>query len=132
MDGRPEADTHGPAARVVDVLVVDDDASARSSFAEVLRSAGLSVGEAGDGIEGLAYLREVTARTIVLDVRMPNLDGPHFLDHLDDPPPVVLVTGAFYDDDVMARGAKVTWFLKKPVSPQELVTIVMRCLRRCR
>ena len=131
MDGRPEADEDGPAAGVVDVLVIDDDAGARSSFAEVLRSAGLSVGEAGDGIEGLAYLREVTARTIVLDVRMPNLDGPHFLDHLDDPPPVVLVTGAFYDDDVMARGPKVTWFLKKPVSPQELVTIVMRCLRRC-
>ncbi|MDE3086318.1 MAG: response regulator [Acidobacteriota bacterium] len=131
MDGELGADEDGPATRVVDVLVVDDDESARSSFAEVLRSAGLSVGEAGDGIEGLAYLMEVTARTIVLDVRMPNLDGPHFLDHLDDPPPVVLVTGAFYDDEVMARGSKVTWFLKKPVSPEELVTIVMRCLRRC-
>lgn len=130
MEPRPGIGAGHSVTRVVDVLVVDDDPLVRSSCAEVLRSEGLSVGEAGDGIEALAFLMEVMARTIVLDVRMPNLDGPHFLDHLENPPPVVLMTGDFYDEDVLARGPKVTWFLKKPVQPQELITVVGRCLRR--
>lgn len=111
----------------VDVLVVEDDAAVRSSMAAILRGEGMQVLEAADGLEALALLRVAPVGVLVLDVRMPRLSGPELLDRLDEPPHVVVVTAGPYDE-VLAHSSKVTWFLKKPVEPQELITIVGRCL----
>lgn len=112
----------------VDVLVVDDYEDERSSVADILRSEGMSVAEAVDGLEAFDRLESLRVGVMVLDVNMPRLSGLELLARLDDPPPVVLVTAGAYDDDVLAQRHKITWFLKKPVPPRELITIVARCL----
>jgi len=112
----------------VDVLVVDDDDALRSSVADILRGEGMSVSEAIDGLEALDQLESFRVGVMVLDVNMPRLSGPELLARLDDPPLVVLVTAGVYDDEVLAQQRKITWFLKKPVPPRELITIVAKCL----
>jgi CheY-like chemotaxis protein len=114
---------------VVDVLVVDDDEAVRSSLAEILRWNGMSTAEAVDGLDALAHLETSQVGVVVLDVRMPRLGGLQLLDRLDDPPPVVLVTGELRDEEINARESKIASFLKKPVAPLELVATVGRCLR---
>jgi len=112
----------------VDVLVVDDDEALRSSVADILRGEGMNVLEAVDGLDALDLLTSSRVGVMVLDVNMPRLTGPELLACLADPPLVVLLTASPYDDEVLAQGPKITWFLKKPVLPRELITIVARCL----
>jgi signal transduction histidine kinase/CheY-like chemotaxis protein len=57
------------------VLVVDDDASARSLMRAMLEKEGCSVSEAVDGIEGLASMRRERPTLILLDLIMPGMDG---------------------------------------------------------
>jgi signal transduction histidine kinase/CheY-like chemotaxis protein len=57
------------------VLVVDDDASARSLMRAMLEKEGCAVSEAGDGIEGLASMRRERPTLILLDLIMPGMDG---------------------------------------------------------
>jgi DNA-binding response OmpR family regulator len=120
--------TDPEAVRDTDVLVVDDDEAVRSSVAEILRGEGVSVSEAVDGLEALYRLKSSRVRVMVLDVNMPRLSGLELLASLDDPPLVVLLTSGNYDDKVLAQAPKIAWFLKKPASPRELVTVVARCL----
>ena len=115
--------------KVVDVLVVDDDEAVRSSLAEILRRNGMSTAEAADGLDALEHLETSQVGVVVLDVRMSRLDGLQLLDRLDDPPPIVLVTGEPCDEEIMAKEPKIASFLQKPVAPLELVAIVARCLR---
>jgi len=112
----------------VDVLVVDDDEALRSSIADILRGEGMTVSEAVDGVEALDQLGSLRVGVMVLDVNMPRLSGPELLARLDDPPLVVLVTAGLYGDEILAQERKITWFLKKPVPPRELITVVARCL----
>ena len=80
-----------------DVLVVDDDAGARSRLRIALERDGWAVREAGDGEEALACIRAARPRTIFLDLSMPVMDGFGFLDALRGTPeaadiPVIVLT----------------------------------------
>lgn len=123
---RTRDDVEGP--QPLDVLVVDDDAAVRTSFAMILRMAGYEVGEAENGAVALAILSSTRVGTIVLDVRMPQLDGLRFLDAMTDPPPVVLLTSHVFDADVMARGSKIFAYAQKPIPPGDLLDLVARAL----
>jgi DNA-binding response OmpR family regulator len=59
----------------VEILLVDDDADARRALAELLRSAGFGVLEAGDGEQALLVLKARRPALVVTDLRMPVLDG---------------------------------------------------------
>ncbi|HAM01330.1 MAG TPA: hypothetical protein DCQ30_03755 [Acidimicrobiaceae bacterium] len=111
-----------------DVLVVEDDDGVRTSWAAILRTAGWSVEEASDGFVALRRLREIPVGAIVLDVRMPVLDGFGLLDRLYDPPPVVLISGNDYDTEVMARRDKIHTFFLKPISAARLIEAVAAAL----
>ena len=112
----------------VDVLVVDDDHSVRTSCAEILREANYSVVEAADAWEALRHLASYDIGAILLDIFMPDRDGLWLLDQLEDPPPVVLITARNYDLEVMARREKVFMYLQKPVRPPELLNVVARAM----
>lgn len=118
----------GVVPDAVDVLVVEDDAGIRTSFAAILRGAGYKVAEAEDGLVALEQLRSRRVGAVVLDVLMPGLDGLDLLDKLDDPPPVVLVTAHDYDPEVMARRSKVSLYLQKPVPPANLLEAVAQAI----
>ena len=116
---------------MTDVLVVDDEASVRTSVAEILRGAGYAVEEASDGLAALAVLRDHQVRAMVLDVRMPGCDGIAVVEALEEPPPIVMVSAhVFRDDDVARLGGKVGAMLTKPVPPEHLLEEVERAVRR--
>ena len=127
--GSPSGDG-GPAGAVavsdVAVLVVEDDHDVRRSLAAVLRHARYRVAEAEDSLEALHHLESTTFAAVVLDLWLPGLSGLWLLDEIDDPPPVVLVTGRDYDYEVIKRQDKIFLYLKKPVPPPVLLSAVAR------
>lgn len=79
------------------VLVIDDDPALREIFGERLSMAGYLVSYAKNGYEGYESARSVKPDFILLDVMMPELDGPATLDKLKGDPeckdiPVVFLT----------------------------------------
>ncbi len=57
------------------ILVVDDDADFREALCEVLSAAGYPVEQAGDGAQALARVAEEVPGIILLDLKMPGIDG---------------------------------------------------------
>ena len=116
------------ATRTFSVLVVDDEASVRSTLAAILESAGHHVIEAEDGRAALQLLQEHEFDVLVLDLHMPRIDGLTVLRQIQVPPPVVIVYSAFAlykTEDVRDEvGAKVFRYMRKPVPPLELIAAV--------
>jgi len=57
------------------VLIIDDDADIRASMRIVLEAAGFSVGEAGDGEEGLKVAQKVNPDAVIVDLMMETVDA---------------------------------------------------------
>lgn len=66
-----------------DVLVVDDDDAIRETVADVLRSEGYDVNTAANGAEALVSVDGAPPRLVLLDMRMPVLDGWGFVEGLN-------------------------------------------------
>jgi two-component system chemotaxis response regulator CheY len=108
-----------------DVLVVDDEEDVRQSIAGILRTAGFSVKEAEDGAVAYGLLREHRYGMVLLDIRMPKLDGVTLIEALRELPPVVVHSAFSLSAEERDRlGVKVVKYLHKPVSPQELLSAV--------
>jgi CheY-like chemotaxis protein len=110
----------------IDVLLVEDDDDVRASFAAVLQDAGYATGEAADCPAALEELERSTIHCVLLDIYLPGLNGFWLLDQLDRLPPVVLLTGHDYDQEVLVRRDKVFAFVQKPVAPPALLPIIAR------
>ena len=115
------------AERPIRVLLVDDQTLVRQGIRSLLNLAAQVevVAEAADGIEALAAIEETRPDVVLLDLRMPRLDGAGTLKALaerDFRPPVLVLT-TFDDDeallDVLRAGAR--GFLLKDVTLDELV-----------
>ena len=77
------------------ILVVDDEAPVREVLAEYFTTEGYTVESAGSGLEALTLVRGGRADLVLLDVRMPGLDGVQVLRQireLNDNVPVIMVT----------------------------------------
>jgi CheY-like chemotaxis protein len=106
------------------VLLADDEASVRFSFRAALESVGHEVIEAEDGFRALEQLRRDRVDVVLLDLRMPRLDGLEALSQLRSEGanvPVVIVTGVGTSKDV-ARAVLlgIADVLSKPVTPLAL------------
>jgi two-component system chemotaxis response regulator CheY len=118
-----------PRTLRADVLVVDDEADVRASMSEVLRTSGFSVDEAEDGQVAQALLRENRYGLVLLDMRMPRLDGASLIESLGDLPPVVVHSAYTLSAEERERlGRKVVMYLHKPVSPPQLLSAVRSIL----
>lgn len=116
--------------RTADVLVVDDDQLVRSLFTDVMRDEGYAPREACNGREALEECERQLPDLLLLDLRMPVLDGYEVLRELDlrgwPPFPVILVTG----NAIIASGlsARITASLRKPVDLDDLCEAAIRAL----
>lgn len=112
---------------MIRVLVVDDQALVRSGFRAILETQPdiEVVGEAGSGREALALAKEVAVDLVLMDVRMPGLDGiaaTRLLMQEPHPPRVLMLTTFDYDEhvyDAMKAGAG--GFLLKDVPREQLI-----------
>ncbi len=110
------------------ILVVDDDPSIRSTVSEILEMEGYSVETAADGAEALRLLECSAPVLVLLDMRMPVLDGWGFAREvkargLDLP---ILVMTAAQDARHWAQEIQATGFLAKPFELLDLLDAVER------
>jgi len=115
------------------VLIVEDDPYLRTNLQQLLRDEGFRVVGAADGLEGLRRLRTDNVAVVVLDLTMPRMDGPTFLEVKARNPeiarvPTVVVTGR----DVVEIDIKrsVDAVLHKPVEFARLVAALRRLARK--
>jgi DNA-binding NarL/FixJ family response regulator len=112
------------------VIIVDDQPLVRAGFVMVLSAQPdmTVVGEAGDGAEALSLLESVRADVVVMDIRMPLMDGVQATRLLCAKPaaPKVLVLTTFdTDEDAFAAlQAGASGFLLKNVPPEELLSAI--------
>jgi DNA-binding NarL/FixJ family response regulator len=112
------------------VLIVDDDALVRSGLKMMLGGAATIevVGEAADGSEVLGVLDHHRADVILLDLRMPKLDGLGALELVcaQPNPPAVLVLTTFDTDEHLLRALRrgAAGFLVKDTPPAEIVRAI--------
>ena len=108
----------------VRVLVVDDDAAIRQFIQMALEGCGYEVTTAEDGQEALASVRAAPPRVILLDMRMPVMDGWAFTRaYRETPPPhapIVVLTAA-RDAGEYASDVDADAFLAKPFPPDSLL-----------
>jgi DNA-binding response OmpR family regulator len=116
------------------ILIVDDEANVRLVLRTALESAGYGVVEAVDGQAALAQVRDQACDLILLDLRMPKLDGMELLARLrrqGDATPVVMLTAhGSIPDAVAAMKLGAIDFLTKPITPRELRAVVADVLGR--
>ena len=112
------------------VLVVDDQELVRGGFRLILEHSGVDVvGEAANGQEAVALARELQPDVVLMDIRMPVMDGVEATEvMLRGPPPHprILVLTTFDADEYVYRAmrAGASGFLLKDVSPTDLVHAV--------
>jgi len=116
------------------IYVVDDDAAVRTAIRLLLRSANLMVEAYGSADEFLSHFDPETHGCIVLDVRMPRLNGLELQEKLNDMnviTPIIFITG--HGDvpmavEVMQMGA--VDFIQKPFKDQDLLNRLQAALAR--
>jgi excisionase family DNA binding protein len=131
MEGAPAS---GPAK----VLVAEDDADLRSLLVMALSDPelGLEVESASDGYEALIAIGRLKPRVLILDLRMPRLDGIEVCRRLKSDPPtrdIAIVVTSGFASVPNVRKLKllgVEEILPKPYSLPDLVAVVQRALGR--
>ncbi|MBN1314718.1 MAG: response regulator transcription factor [Anaerolineales bacterium] len=118
------------------ILIVDDEPSIRLFLSEELRDAGYEVITAASGEEALAVLEKQTIDLVLLDLRMPGMDGIQTMTEIRSlplPPEVIILTAhASLDTAIHAMRLGGDDFLIKPCENAELLTSVQKGLIRRR
>jgi two-component system response regulator FixJ len=112
------------------VAIVDDDASVRQSTRRLIRSFGYRAEAFASGQEFLASVSTAQIACLVLDVRMPGMDGLEVQRRLGEREariPIVFLTGQASDDEERrARSAGAIAFLRKPVGKATLLQVLQK------
>ena len=112
------------------VLIIDDDALVRAALAMILRDDATIelAGEADDGESGLELVGRVGPDVVLMDIRMPRLDGLEALARLmgRPAPPKVIVLTTFDADDYVLRALRggASGFLLKHTPPGQIIEAV--------
>ncbi len=116
------------------ILLVDDDKSIRVSLGQALEASGFQVVAAVDGEHALEKFRGDMFDLVLLDMKMPGMDGLEVLRHIKSErpsQPVIMATGfGSVETAVEALKLGAVDYIQKPFGPDELRSIVSRVLAR--
>ena len=130
---RPHADRQRPAA-APRVLLVDDSAAMRTVLRGVLEDAGMVVvGEAVDGLDGIAQAEGLDPEVVLMDWRMPSLDGIGATTRIRQRLPhvqVVMFSHAESEGAELARQAGAVAFVPKGAAVESICDAVLAAWHR--
>jgi DNA-binding response OmpR family regulator len=108
------------------LLIVDDEANSRASLARTLTTSGYRCLESDNALAGLDLVRKQTPSLLLIDFKMPEIDGAEMLQRLRADPdpeiaqiPVIMIT-AQEDSEVLCLKAGADDFVKKPINLEVL------------
>lgn len=105
------------------ILIVDDEAPARDRLKRLIADIGHDVvGEASNGMEAVQLFNMRQPDIVLMDIRMPVMDGIEAAQHLSkhDSPPAVIFTTAYGDHALQAFDAHAVGYLLKPIRKESL------------
>ena len=119
------------------ILVVDDEPAVRGFVRYSLREANFEVIEATSGSDALAIIKSARPDVVLLDIRMPGMDGFEVLGQLRMSPatkslPVIFLTGTVLNVDELVTALELdpSDFVTKEISSRELVARIRWVMRR--
>ena len=114
------------------ILIVDDEAGIRRALRDVLEFEKYSVDEAGDGLEGLVKIKQKKPDAVLLDVKMPKMDGMEALDRIQEispETPVVMISGHGTVETAVEAVKKGAFdFIVKPLDLNRLLITIRNAL----
>lgn len=114
------------------ILIVDDESSIRRTLREILEFEKFEVEEAADGMEGLAKLRQSAFDVVLMDIKMPRMDGMDALDKIHELCPgtsVVMISGhATIDTAVESVKRGAFDFISKPPDLNRLLITIRNAM----
>jgi len=121
-----------PGCKLMRILLVDDETLARDRLRRILEDAEYEVvGEAANGAAAVTCCDELQPDVVLLDIRMPGMDGleaaRHFLE-LEQPPAVVFCT-AYEEHAIQAFDLQAVGYLLKPVRREKLLQALAKTSR---
>ena len=115
------------------IVVAEDESLIRMDIVETLKNQGFDVvGEAGDGLKAIELAKELKPDLMVMDIKMPDMDGLSAAEQIAKLRiPVVFLT-AFNQQELVSRASEVgaMAFLVKPFSPEDLLPAIEVALSR--
>lgn len=116
-------------------LVIDDAAQNADLMERALEHVGIAVYTARNGLEGWALLQQLMPTFILLDLRMPEMDGWAFLDRLRQDAryrhlPVIVVSAHLPASDPKQRVLDLDAFIQKPFRLESFISTIRDCVSR--
>ena len=112
------------------IVIVDDEPPARARLRALVEelAVGTVAGEAGNGVEALGVVERSEADLVLLDIRMPQMDGIEVARHLAnlEQPPAVVFTTAYDAHALAAIEANAVDYLLKPIRRERLARALER------
>src|ERR1044071_7461831 len=120
----------------VTIVNVDDRDASREATSDLLRREGFAVKDASRGKQALRLVKSVAPRLVLLNVKLPDMDGHEVCRQLKDDPvtaeiPVLLVSASYVSGEGRVEGLEsgADAFLVKPVEEAELIATIRALLR---
>jgi DNA-binding NtrC family response regulator len=114
------------------ILVVDDEVSARTALADLLRDEGFEVEMAADAFKALGKYEDFSPHVVITDLQMPGMDGIDLMKKIragEDPAPVIVMTAfAEVGSAVEAMHAGAADYLTKPLNFEELLMVLKKVI----
>ena len=114
----------------MNIVIVDDEPPARARLRSIIGElgAGTVVAEAGNGRAALDAVAQTHAQLVLMDIRMPGMDGLEAAGHLGklESPPAVIFTTAYEDHALSAFEANAVDYLLKPIRKDRLAAALER------
>lgn len=116
------------------ILVVEDEERNRYLISFILKSNGLEVVMANDGLEGVEAAKKQMVDLVLMDIKMPRMDGYEStrgireLDGYQSVPIVALTSYAMAGDEKKAMGAGCDGYVSKPIDPETIMDEIRKYL----
>lgn len=115
------------------ILIVDDESSIRRVFRDILEHEKYSVDEAADGMDALAKIEKTKYDVIVMDIKMPKMDGIETLSKIQNiaDVPVIMISGhADIETAVQAVKMGAFDFISKPLDLQRILITIRNAMEK--